>query len=122
MSDQAIFSYNTGIGVYHCPNGCLRGGYEMPSNPKPKCAICGSTKTFGGGLCYYMCYWSLEGWLGWNARTKMAVVRDQRAMRFVVTRISYPKMLVMARAMGWKGDKEAGTFPVMAKAAKAGSI
>jgi hypothetical protein len=69
----------------------------------------------------------LEGWLGWNARTKRVAIRDRRAFRFVPTsktdpaaKISYPKMIAMARALGWKGDKEAGTFPVMAKSAKAG--
>jgi hypothetical protein len=95
----------------------------MPSNPKPKCQICGSTKTLGGGLCYYLCYWVLEGWLGFNARTKKAAIRNQCAFRFVAFKISYPKMIVMARAMGWKGNKEASTFPVtvMAKSAKAGA-
>ena len=31
-------------------------------------------------------------------------------------KISYPKMVAMARTMGWNGRKEAGTFPAAAPA------
>ncbi len=89
-----------------------------------RCLICGSEKTMdekAPALCYFGCFWTLEGWLGWNARTNVVAVRDQRALRFVPTsktdkaaKISYPKMIAMARVMGWSGRENAvGPFPVM---------
>lgn len=97
-----------------------------PTPDKPRCQICGAAATADGGqpsVCRYLCFWTLEGWLGWNARTGKVAVRDQRALRFVPTgqgdpaaKISYPKMVAMARTMGWNGRKEAGTFPAAAPA------
>jgi hypothetical protein len=85
------------------------------------CAICGSKKTADEKtpeLCQYFCFWTLEGWLGWNAKTAKVAVKDSRALRFVPTtkfdtasKISYPKMIRMARAMGWTGREDVrGTF------------
>ncbi len=99
---------------------------------KSKCQICGSTKSFGGGLCQHLCYWILEGWLGFNARTKETAVMDQRALRFADVIISYPKLIASARILGWAGRETAVTFTAtkaeatkaeaaMAEAAKAGA-
>jgi len=88
------------------------------------CAICGSRKTADDkdpAVCQYLCGWILEGWLGWNARTKKVAIRDARAVSLVSTRLSYPKMIRMARWLGWTGQENVvGTFvQPTAKKAKA---
>ena len=88
--------------------------------PKPHCQICGSTKTLGGGLCQYMCFWVLEGWLGWNARSKKVAVRSCKAVRWAGAIISYPKLITAARLAGWMGRENTVTFPMAAKAAAVG--
>ncbi len=85
------------------------------------CQICGSKKSLGGNLCQHMCFWILEGWLGWNARTKQTAVMDRRAARFADAIISYPKLIAAAKSLGWTGRENAGTFVAAAKAAKAGA-
>jgi hypothetical protein len=75
-----------------------------------KCAICGSKKAVDDkspAICQYLCYWTLEGWLGWNARTSKVAIRDWRAVALVPDRLSYPKMILAARAMGWAGEENA---------------
>lgn len=88
------------------------------------CAICGSKKTIDSkspAICQFLCYWILEGWLGWNARTGVVVVRDSRAMQLVPDRLSYPRTIAYARAMGWTGrENVVGTF-VAEKAMSAGA-
>ena len=78
------------------------------------CAICGSKKAVDAkspAICQYLCYWILEGWLGWNARTRKVAIRDARAMRLMPDRLSYPKTIAAARGMGWTGQENAiGTF------------
>lgn len=87
---------------------------------EPRCAICGSNKTADEKsplLCQFFCFWTLEGWLGWNARTGKVAIRDARAMRLFPDRLSYPKTVATARLMGWTGRENAvGTFPQAAKA------
>jgi len=77
------------------------------------CSICGSKK-FNNGVCHYLCYWTLEGWLGWSGKKKMVVVRDVRAMMFLpghsAAHLSYRKMIAKARAFGWRGKENAGTM------------
>jgi hypothetical protein len=59
-----------------------------------------------------MCYWTLEGWIGWNARSKKVAIRDARAVSLFPDVLSYPKTIATARAMGWTGRENAvGTFP-----------
>jgi hypothetical protein len=93
-----------------------------------RCAICGSKKAADDkspAICQYFCYWTLEGWLGWNGRTRKVAIRDARAMAFVPDRLSYPKTIRAARTLGWMGEENAvGTFvQVQPKtfAAKAGA-
>lgn len=78
------------------------------------CLICGSKRKADDkapNLCYYMCYWLLEGWLGWNARTHKVAIRDQRALPFVPDGLSYPKTIAKARSLGWAGrENVVGTF------------
>lgn len=85
----------------------------------PCCAICGSKKTVDDKspqICQYLCYWTLEGWLGWNARKKEVVIRDARAVKLFPDRLSYPKTVATARMMGWQGREDAvGTFPAVVK-------
>lgn len=96
-----------------------------------RCQICGSLKTLDSkepALCVFLCYWQLEGWLGWNGREQVVAVRNQLALRFVPThkkdrasKISYPKMIALARMMGWRGrENVVGTFPPAAMKAGAG--
>lgn len=86
----------------------------------PRCAICGSKKavdTKSPTICYYLCYWTLEGWIGWNARRKEVAIRDARAVKLFPDVLSYPKTVATARAMGWTGREDVvGTFPAVAKA------
>jgi len=78
------------------------------------CAICGSKKAVDDkspAICQYLCYWILEGWLGWNARTRKVAIRNAHAIYLTSDRLSYPKMVRVARAMGWTGEENAiGTF------------
>jgi hypothetical protein len=80
----------------------------------PCCQVCGSKRTADAkqpSLCYYMCYWLLEGWLGFNARTNKVAIRDQRAFQFVPDKLSYPKTIAKARSLGWRGrENVTGTF------------
>jgi len=94
--------------------------------PQPQCAVCGGKKTLGGGLCVGLCYWILEGWLGWDGKRQRVKFADSRATKlWALHRQSYPKLVRTARAMGWAGLENAATFPVVraakAKAAVAGS-
>ena len=86
------------------------------------CQICGCKKTVdekSPELCQYLCYWILEGWTGWNARLGEVVIRDHRAMALYPDRLSYPKMVVEARILGWTGrENVVGTFPPMKAMAK----
>jgi hypothetical protein len=88
-----------------------------------RCEICGCRATVDGEeprVCQHLCYWILEGWLGWNARTQKVVVRDTRAMNLLPDRLSYPKTVAAARMMGWTGrENRVGTFPRKAMEAAA---
>lgn len=81
---------------------------------KPHCKICGSTKTIDAkspALCQYLCYWILEGWLGWNSKLGEVKIADARAVSLFPDRLSYPKTIATARSMGWTGRENAvGTF------------
>jgi hypothetical protein len=80
------------------------------------CKICGSTKATDdpGEVCNYLCYWQIEGWLGWNGKRKKVAIRDLRAMIFVpghtAGKVSYKRMIAMARDLGWNGRENAGTL------------
>jgi hypothetical protein len=78
------------------------------------CAICGSKRTVdekSPAICQYLCYWTLQGWIGWNARLGEVAIRDARAMDLFPDRLSYPKMVATARIMGWTGRENfVGTF------------
>jgi len=52
----------------------------------------------------------LEGWLGYNARTKKVVVRNNAATQWAGATISYPKLIRTARMLGWSGQENAVTF------------
>lgn len=108
----------------------LRRPIPKPKPMEPCCQICGSRKSLDTkqpGVCAFLCYWTLEGWLGWNGRDQVVAVRDSRALRFVPThkkdkasKISYPKMIAIARVLGWRGRENAvGTFPKVSAIAKA---
>jgi hypothetical protein len=128
------FMLHTGLGLWWSSSTSTIAPMRRPE-PKAKpttpcCQICGSRKSLDEkqpGVCAFLCYWTLEGWLGWNAREQVVAVRDHRALRFVPThkkdkasRISYPKMVAMARMLGWRGRENAvGTFAAKAKAAGA---
>lgn len=79
-----------------------------------RCTICGSRKTLDSkspSICQFMCYWVLEGWLGWNARKQEVAIRDHRALMLFPDTLSYPKTIEAARMMGWHGRENAvGTF------------
>src|SRR5208337_4463337 len=81
------------------------------------CAICGSKKTADGKspkICHYLCYWILEGWIGFNARDNKVVIRDSRAVCLFPDVLSYPKTVRTARALGWIGREDIrGTFVKM---------
>ena len=96
----------------------------MPT--KPTCAVCGGKKTFGGGLCQNLCYWILEGWLGWDGKRSRMKFADSHATKlWALHRQGYPALVKTARAMGWAGIENAATFPIVkaakAKAASAGN-
>lgn len=73
------------------------------------CAVCGSSKALNDDLCYWGCYWLVEGWVGFNARDRhnsggKVVFRDHRALGlWAQHRQSYTKMISTARALGWQG-------------------
>jgi hypothetical protein len=71
--------------------------------PPRKCAICGSIGTYDKGLCVNMCRWTLEGWLGWNGRTKKQVMNSR--VPAVLLTLSYPKKVALARLLGWTGNE-----------------
>jgi hypothetical protein len=78
-----------------------------------ECAICGSKSSLGNGLCYFGCYWILEGWVGFNARERsnpggtMYFANQSALKMWSFHRLSYPKMVRTARAMGWTGRENA---------------
>ncbi len=78
------------------------------------CSICGCKKTADDKspkICHYLCYWILEGWIGFNARMGKVVIRNARAVSLFPDVLSYPKTVRAARAMGWTGREDIrGTF------------
>jgi hypothetical protein len=83
---------------------------------KPRCAICGSIRPVSKKYpetCNRFCYWTFEGWIGWNARRRKVVIRDARALTLFAPRLSYPKAVATARMLGWTGKENVkGTIPV----------
>lgn len=71
------------------------------------CKVCGCKSTVGNGVCKFLCNWILEGWIGWNARDGKVVVLTATAMKVATAnghkRLSYPKMVALARSLGWTG-------------------
>ena len=89
----------------------------------PHCALCGSKRSLGFGVCANQCYWLLPNWIGYNAVLKEVVFIDHRALPLAkmhkwnpetkrVTAPSFPKLVAAARAMGWNGDTAAMSQPV----------
>ena len=89
----------------------------------PRCAICGSKRTLGYGVCANQCFWILREWVGFNAVLNEVVFVDSRALPLAkmhkwnpvtkrVTAPSFPKIVAAARAMGWNGDTAAMSQPV----------
>ena len=81
----------------------------------PHCALCGSKRSLGHGVCANMCHWLLSGWIGWDAVLKRVVFTDHRALPLAalhtwnpktkrVTAPSFTKLCSAARALGWQGD------------------
>jgi hypothetical protein len=73
------------------------------------CAICGCKRTADAKsprICHYLCYWILEGWIGFNARDNKVAIRDTRAVSLFPDVLSYPKTIRAARAMGWAGRED----------------
>ncbi len=88
----------------------------------PHCALCGSKRTLGFGVCANQCYWLLPGWVGYNAVLNEVKFVDARALPLAklhkwnpktqrVTAPSFPKIVSIARAAGWDGTPSSMSQP-----------
>jgi hypothetical protein len=96
----------------------------------PHCAICGTKRTLGFGVCANMCHWLIPGWVAYNAVLKEITFVDHRALPLAelhkwnpktkrVSAPSFPKLCAAARALGWDGDTAGDSQPTFVEAIRA---
>lgn len=94
---------------------------------RPHCVVCGATRQMGRGVCQHACHWLLPGWIAWNAVLKEIKFTDHRALPLARlhkwdpktgrrSAPSFPKIVAIARTLGWSGDTTATSQPTFINA------
>lgn len=58
-----------------------------------KCPVCKANMR--DGACPYQCHVTVPGWLDWNARRQLLVIKKAALVPFLRSYISYPRLVAL---------------------------
>ena len=78
----------------------------------PHCVVCGTRRSLNGVVCVNLCHWMLEGWTAWDGARGLVKIMDHRATPLAALHeISFPKLVAIARSLGWSGNTASPSQP-----------